>query len=70
MSIRLDYIPRKDSELVPWSANFTAGIAANSGSWGIPTNEVIVLQTSNTTFATLHAQADSPARTAILVAEK
>ncbi|MDR2469627.1 MAG: hypothetical protein LBD27_04005, partial [Tannerella sp.] len=39
-------------------------------SWGIPTNEVIVLQTSNTTFATLHAQADSPARTAILVAEK
>jgi hypothetical protein len=70
MSIKSDYIPKRDSELVPWSANFTAKVAANSSSWSIPTNEVIALQTANTAFATLHAQADSPARTAVIVAEK
>jgi hypothetical protein len=65
-----DYIPKKDSELVPWSANFTTGVATNASAWGIPSNEVSVLQTANTAFATLFAKADSPAKTAIIVAEK
>jgi hypothetical protein len=70
MSIKSDYIPKKDAELVPWSANFTAGIAANAGEWGIPADEVSALQTADATFAMLHAQADSPARNAIIVAGK
>jgi hypothetical protein len=28
-----DYIPAKDSELVLWSANFTAQIEANAAAW-------------------------------------
>ncbi|MDR2765257.1 MAG: hypothetical protein LBB90_09550 [Tannerella sp.] len=65
-----DYIPKKDSELVPWGANFTGQVAANAGQWDIPSNEVTELQTANTAFATLQAQADSPAKNAIIVAEK
>jgi hypothetical protein len=65
-----DYIPQKDSELVPWSANFTAQIAANAPSWGIPPDEVAALQLADTTFATLEKQADSPAKTSVIVAEK
>jgi hypothetical protein len=65
-----DYIPQKDSELVAWSANFTAGVTANAPVWGIPPDEVISLQTANDSFAALHAQADSPAKTSIIVAEK
>jgi hypothetical protein len=65
-----DYIPQKDSELAPWSANFTAQVVANATTWAIPTNEVTRLQTANTSFAALHAKADSPAKTSIIVAEK
>jgi hypothetical protein len=65
-----DYIPHKDSELVPWSANFTAGVAVNASTWGISPDEVANLQTADAAFATLHAQADSPAKTSIIVAEK
>jgi hypothetical protein len=50
-----DYIPHKDSELVAWSANFTAGVAANAGQWDIPENEVSDLQTADAAFAALHA---------------
>jgi hypothetical protein len=70
MTMHWDYIPKKDSELVPWSANFTAQVAANASAWGIPSNEVSALQTANTAFATLQAKADSPAKTSIIVAEK
>jgi hypothetical protein len=65
-----DYIPQRDSELVAWSANFTAGVAVNASTWGIPPDEVANLQTADAAFATLHAQADSPAKNAIIVAEK
>ena len=70
MSIKSDYIPKKDAELAPWSANFTAEVTANADTWGIPSGEVSALQTASTAFATLQAKADSPARTAIIVAEK
>ena len=70
MSTKSDYIPKKDAELVPWSANFTAGVADNAGAWDIPGNEVSELQTANTAFATLQAKADSPAKTTVIVAEK
>jgi hypothetical protein len=66
----VDYIPSKDSELVAWSANFTEQVAENAPSWGIPPDEVTALQTADTTFATLQKQADSPARTTVIVAEK
>jgi hypothetical protein len=70
MSVKSDYIPKKDSELVPWSANFTAEVAANAPTWGIPPNEVADLQAANDSFATLQVQADSPAKNAIIVAQK
>jgi hypothetical protein len=70
MSINTDYIPKKDSELVAWSANFTTQVAANANAWSIPNTEVTALQTANTAFATLHAKADSPAKTPIVIAEK
>ncbi|MDR0768561.1 MAG: hypothetical protein LBE71_01440 [Dysgonamonadaceae bacterium] len=66
----MDYIPRKDSELIAWSANFTAQIVANAGAWNIPAGEITPLQTANANFATLHAKADSPAKTSIIIAEK
>ncbi|MDR2765351.1 MAG: hypothetical protein LBB90_10025 [Tannerella sp.] len=65
-----DYIPRKESELVAWSANFTAQVAANATAWEIPAGEVTALQTADTAFAALHAQADSPAKNSIIVAKK
>jgi hypothetical protein len=70
MAVKSDYIPKKDSELVPWSANFTAKVAANASEWGILPDEVAALQTANASFAALYTQADSPARTSIIVAEK
>lgn len=65
-----DYIPEKDSELVPWSANFTTLVAANATAWDIPAAEVTDLQNATDSFAALQKQADSPARNAIIVAEK
>jgi hypothetical protein len=65
-----DYIPKRDSELVAWGANFTEQIVANAPTWGIPYDEVNALQTANTEFAALHAQADSPNKTSVIVAEK
>jgi hypothetical protein len=65
-----DYIPRKDAELVAWSANFTAQVANNAVQWNIPSQYVVNLQTENATFSALHAQADSPAKTPVIVAEK
>jgi hypothetical protein len=65
-----DYIPKRDAELVPWGANFTAGVTANASTWEIPPAEVSALQTANNAFATLQAQADSPAKNAIIVAQK
>ncbi|MDR0348487.1 MAG: hypothetical protein LBH90_03210, partial [Tannerella sp.] len=65
-----DYIPRKDSELVAWSANFTQGIAENATAWGISADEVSALQTAGDTFAALHAKAGSPTRNSVIVAEK
>ena len=65
-----DYLPRRDAELTPWSANFAAQIADNAVAWGIPTDEILDLQAATTSFATLQAQADSPAKNSIIVAEK
>jgi hypothetical protein len=65
-----DYIPPKDAELVAWSANFSAVVTANASAWGITPEEVTALQTANDTFAALHAQADSPEKNSIIVAEK
>ena len=61
-----DYIPPKDSELVPWSANFAEQVAANATAWEIPAAEVTDLQTANVAFAALHAKADSPPKNTIL----
>jgi hypothetical protein len=68
--VHWDYIPKKDSELVPWSANFTEKVVENAAAWEIPANEVVDLQTDNDAFATLQKKADSPSKTAVIVAEK
>jgi hypothetical protein len=70
MSVHWDYIPKKDAELVMWSANFTSGIAANATDWGITVNELSTLKKANANFAALQAKADSPTKTSIIVAEK
>jgi hypothetical protein len=65
-----DYIPKKDSELVPWGANFTSKVAASASRWGIPSNEVVDLQNAYDAFVTLQKKADSPDKTTVIVAEK
>ena len=70
MSNRWDYIPKKDSELVTWSANFTAAVAANAQAWDVPAGEVTALQTAGASFAALYAQTGSPAKNSVIVAEK
>lgn len=65
-----DYIPHKDSELVAWSANFAKQVADNAAAWEIPAAEVTDLQTAVAAFAALHAKADSPEKTTVIVAEK
>lgn len=65
-----DYIPHKDSELVAWSANFSEQLAVHSPAWQVPSDEVADLQTANSAFAALHAQADSPAKNSVIVARK
>jgi hypothetical protein len=70
MGTKTDYIPRKDAELVPWSDNFRAHVAANAAEWGIPDGEVEELEAATGTFAALQAEADSPVRNPIIVAEK
>jgi hypothetical protein len=70
MSKKGDYIPRKDSDLMLWGANFTAEVAANAERWGIPAGEVADLQTTQASFVSLHKQASSPEKNAIIVEEK
>ncbi|MDR3262641.1 MAG: hypothetical protein LBT78_12535 [Tannerella sp.] len=65
-----DYIPRKDAEVVAWSANFATQVADNGSAWSISEQEVSDLQTAVTAFAALYAQANSPAKSPIIVAEK
>jgi hypothetical protein len=65
-----DYIPKKDSELVPWGANFNSKVAANASRWGIPPEEVADLQSAYDAFVPLYRKADSPERTTVIVAEK
>lgn len=65
-----DYLPRRDSELVAWSANFVNIVIANAVEWGITPDEILRLETANTSFATLHALADSPAKTTVIVTQK
>jgi hypothetical protein len=70
MGINRDYIPRKDTELAIWSANFKAQVIANAAAWGIPDGEVDELETAAGTFAALLSLVDSPARSKIAVSEK
>ena len=70
MKIRKDYIPRKDSDLVSWSANFCLQISTNALVWGITPKEVADLQAANAAFAEFQKQADSPTKNAIIVMKK
>ncbi|MDR1371863.1 MAG: hypothetical protein LBJ17_01870 [Dysgonamonadaceae bacterium] len=67
---RHDFIPKKDSELVAWAINFCAQIIANAIRWLIPQPEVDELMENCDRFCKLHDRADSPAKNAIIVAEK
>ena len=70
MSVRTDYIPRKDADLAPWSANFYAQVSAKAQAWGITPEEVNALQAADAAFAALQKQTGSPAKNAIIVAQK
>ncbi|MDR1129681.1 MAG: hypothetical protein LBK96_01690 [Prevotellaceae bacterium] len=65
-----DYIPPKDSELVPWGSNFNSKVSVNASRWGIPLEEVTEVQTAYDVFVPLHKKADSPDSTTVIVAEK
>jgi hypothetical protein len=65
-----DYIPRRDSELVAWSSNFTSVVSSNATSWDIAPEELSNLQNASSAFASLVATAESPARTPVIIAEK
>jgi hypothetical protein len=64
------YLPRKDAELVAWSDNFIAQVAASAAAWTIPTTEVTELQTALANFKQYYAQADSPKKSSIIVSQK
>ncbi|MDR2811286.1 MAG: hypothetical protein LBB84_12165 [Tannerellaceae bacterium] len=70
MNKKMDYIPEKDSALALWSANFTAGVAANAATWSIPESEVIALKTAEAAFIELEKQAYGPTRNSVIVSEK
>jgi hypothetical protein len=36
----IDYIPRKDSELITWNANFIQRVVENAAAWDIPASGV------------------------------
>jgi hypothetical protein len=65
-----DYIPRSDARLETWSANFAKQVADNAATWNITNDEVIDLQIATDNFAELMSKNNSPAKSAIIVAEK
>jgi hypothetical protein len=54
--IMFDYIPRKDSELAAWSANFTAQVAGNLGTWNTPEDEVLDVRRLKVHFRDLDSE--------------
>jgi len=64
------YLPRRDSELLPWSNNFTSIVTENAASWDIPITEVTNLQSKLSAFEFLVTQTKSPVRNSIIVSEK
>jgi len=65
-----DYIPRKDGDLVAWSANFASEVVGHIAAWGIPEQDAVDLQTATTNFALIYRKANSAARTSGLVTAK
>jgi hypothetical protein len=64
------YLPSSDPELVAWSDNFDTQVTEHAAEWEIPSADAQELHTLTTSFATLQKQADSPARTSVIVAQK
>jgi len=65
-----DYLPKKDSELVLWSANFAAQIELYASKWGIDADTVTALKAAAAAFAAAVAITDSAERNKINVAGK
>jgi hypothetical protein len=65
-----DYIPKKDSALLLWVANFVNVVSANATDWNISSEEVSGLSDARTNFADLLGQAESPLRNKVIVAQK
>jgi hypothetical protein len=70
MMLKKGSIPRKDAEAAAWGDNFVTQLTANATQWAIPTGEITDLKTALTNYKTYLAQAESPARTKIVVAQK
>jgi hypothetical protein len=65
-----DYVPQSDSKLVDWSANFCTKVSEKAPIWGVPYEEITVVQNASSLFASLHVQADSPSKTSVIVTAK
>jgi hypothetical protein len=64
------YLPKKDSELVTWTENFVMVLNQHGQAWGIPAEEVRVIQVALDTFKSLHTITKSPEKTSVIVAQK
>jgi phosphoribosylformylglycinamidine (FGAM) synthase PurS component len=63
----MDYIPKKDAELVTWSSNFASIIANRTTAWDIPVAEANALQTAAAEFFSLYEQAVGPTSNKVIV---
>jgi hypothetical protein len=70
MAVHKDYIPTKDADLAPWSANFTEQVAENAATWGIPPAEVADLQAAVHLFRELLVKRRSTECNIVTVCEK
>jgi hypothetical protein len=65
-----DFIPRRESELIPWADNFVTWVGEYSGDLGIPAAEINKLKIAVNFFKSTHEQARSPDRTPVIIATK
>jgi len=66
----IDYIPRKDSELVQWGNNFADKLALYAGKWNIDPDVVAALAAALAAFKLWVAITDSPERNKVNVSAK
>ncbi|MDR2730084.1 MAG: hypothetical protein LBB81_04215 [Treponema sp.] len=65
-----DFIPKRESELVPWAENFVTWLGEYAGDLDIPAAEINGIKTALNYFKGTLEQARSPDRTRVITAQK